>query len=62
MERMQALEARLLTFLHAPQQLHIPIYQRTYLWLASEVDQLWKDIVRAGRDPETATHFVSAVV
>lgn len=59
---MKALESRLLTFLYAPQQLHIPIYQRTYSWLATECDQLWNDVVRAGQDPETATHFMGAVV
>lgn len=59
---MNATQSRLLTFLNTLQQLHIPIYQRTYSWLATECDQLWNDVVRAGKDPETVTHFMGAVV
>ena len=59
---MKAIQANLLTFLHANQQLCIPIYQRNYSWLEAECDQLWKDIVRAGRDESTPSHFVGALV
>jgi len=41
----------------------IPIYQRTYSWTEKECEQLWNDIVRAGRsDAAIFVHFVGSIV
>lgn len=59
---MKATEIRLLDFLHKPNQFIIPIYQRTYSWTRRQCEQLWADILRAGRDEKTAGHFVGSIV
>lgn len=59
---MKANETKLLNFLQSAKQYVIPIYQRTYSWQESECDQLWQDIVRAGRDDQQFVHFVGSVV
>jgi len=46
---MKATEAQLLAFLKKAPQLRIPIYQRTYSWTQKECQQLWDDVLRAGR-------------
>ena len=40
---MKATEAKLIEFLKKSPQFVIPIYQRTYSWMASECTQLWED-------------------
>lgn len=59
---MKANETKLLNFLQSSKQYVIPIYQRTYSWLESECDQLWQDILRAGRNEQQFVHFVGSVV
>lgn len=59
---MKATEARLLDYLRKSPQFEIPIYQRTYSWTERECRQLWDDVVRTGRNPEVAAHFVGSIV
>jgi len=59
---MEAKETNFLRFLNSPKQLVIPIYQRTYSWKEKECRQLWKDIIRAGKDDDINGHFVGSVV
>ena len=59
---MRAVEAALLPFLKRSPQFVIPIYQRTYSWTERECQQLWDDVMRAGRNEEVNAHFVGSVV
>ena len=59
---MKAIEAQLLAFLKRSPQFGIPIYQRTYSWTERECQQLWNDILRAGRDERIASHFIGSIV
>lgn len=59
---MKATEANLMTFLKKAPQFSIPIYQRTYSWLSGECQQLWDDILRAGRNEEISAHFIGSIV
>lgn len=59
---MKATEASLLQFLKKSPQFVIPIYQRTYSWTEKESEQLWTDIIRAGKNKDTNAHFIGSVV
>ena len=59
---MKATEAKLLEFLKKATQFVIPIYQRTYSWGEKECQQLWDDILRAGKNDEIPAHFVGSIV
>src|ERR1700757_4414904 len=59
---MKATEAKLLEFLKKAAQLVIPIYQRTYSWGEKECQQLWDDVLRAGRNDKVPAHFVGSIV
>ena len=59
---MKATETKLLDFLRKSAQFVIPIYQRTYSWTHKQCDQLWKDIVRAGKNEELTGHFIGSIV
>jgi uncharacterized protein with ParB-like and HNH nuclease domain/predicted transport protein len=59
---MKATEAKLLEFLKKSPQFLIPIYQRTYSWGERECNQLWEDILRAGRNDSISAHFVGSIV
>src|SRR3954454_19074390 len=59
---MKATEAKLLEFLKKATQFVIPIYQRTYSWGEKECQQLWDDILRAGRNDKVPAHFVGSIV
>jgi uncharacterized protein with ParB-like and HNH nuclease domain/predicted transport protein len=59
---MKATEANLLKFLKKSPQFVIPIYQRNYSWLAVECQQLWTDLMRAGRDEHINAHFIGSIV
>ena len=59
---LKAESANFLRFLLAPKQLIIPIYQRTYSWTLDECEQLWKDIIKTGKDDKIAGHFIGSVV
>ena len=47
---MTAIQSNLLEFISKSSQFVIPIYQRTYSWTENECLQLWKDILRAGKN------------
>ena len=59
---MKAVESNLLKFLQQPKQFIIPIYQRTYSWEKPQCQQLWRDILRVGKDAVAAGHFIGSVV
>ena len=59
---MKAQETNLLKFLRTPAQYIIPVYQRTYSWEISQCQQLWRDILRAGKDIHASGHFMGSVV
>ena len=59
---MKATETKLLQFLKKSPQFIIPIYQRTYSWEEAQCQQLWDDIMRAGRREDINAHFVGSVV
>ena len=59
---MKATETKLLQFLKKSPQFIIPIYQRTYSWEEAQCQQLWDDIMRAGRRDDINAHFVGSVV
>ena len=43
------------------QQFIVPIYQRTYDWDNDHCKQLYDDIVHAGQNNATSTHFMGAI-
>ena len=59
---MKATEANLLGFLRKSPQFIIPIYQRTYSWTEPQCQQLWDDIIRAGKDDGISGHFIGSIV
>ena len=59
---MKAVEASLLRFLQGAKQFVIPIFQRTYSWELKHCEQLWRDIMRVGRDKDSQGHFIGSVV
>lgn len=59
---MKAKESRLLDFLKGSNQFVIPIYQRPYRWEEPQCLKLWEDVLRAGRNPKGAAHFIGSVV
>jgi len=59
---MKATEAKLLSYLQKSCQFIIPIYQRTYSWTIKQCDQLWRDILRAGKEEAVTGHFLGSVV
>lgn len=59
---MKASEAKLLDFLKKSPQFIIPIFQRTYSWQENQCEQLWNDILRAGKDDKIGAHFIGSVV
>ena len=59
---MKATEANLLKFLRKSPQFVIPIYQRNYSWTETQCQQLWWDLLRAGRNKEINGHFIGSIV
>lgn len=59
---MTAIQSNLLEFISKSSQFVIPIYQRTYSWTENECLQLWKDILRAGKNNQIGAHFIGSVV
>lgn len=59
---MKATEANLLKFLKKSPQFVIPIYQRNYSWTEEQCQQLWSDLLRAGRDQNISGHFIGSIV
>ncbi|KMK81550.1 GmrSD restriction endonuclease domain-containing protein [Pectobacterium brasiliense] len=59
---MKATETNLLKFLRKSPQFVIPIYQRNYSWTEAQCQQLWSDLLRAGRDATINGHFIGSIV
>lgn len=59
---MKAKETMVLEFLQNSSQFIIPIYQRTYSWELEQCQQLWDDIIRAGKSSSGSVHFVGSIV
>lgn len=58
----KATEANLLRFIRKSPQFVIPIYQRNYSWTVEQCQQLWNDLMRAGRDDKINAHFIGSIV
>ncbi|GAA7451498.1 hypothetical protein ID1017_13330 [Helicobacter pylori] len=43
-------------------QFVIPIYQRLYSWEKEQCKQLWKDIIKIGRDDKMNGHFIGSIL
>ncbi|MDD4927606.1 MAG: DUF262 and DUF1524 domain-containing protein [Methylotenera sp.] len=59
---MKANEDYLLQVIRKAPQFEIPIYQRSYSWKLEQCQQLWNDLIKAGKDTELAAHFIGAMV
>ena len=59
---MQASEANLLQFLDNRQQFMVPIFQRRHSWGKRHCEQLWKDVLRIGKDESAVAHFLGSIV
>jgi len=59
---MKAQDLQFTQLLQGAKQFIIPIFQRTYSWERTHCDQLWKDILRVGKDPSLDSHFIGSVV
>jgi len=60
---MKAVDANLLELLSTgSRQFVVPIYQRVYSWDATECEQLWTDVVRAGKSSALGAHFTGSIV
>lgn len=59
---MKASETRFLAFLKKATQCRIPIYQRTYSWGRTECEKLWLDILKAGQNKNSESHFIGSIV
>lgn len=59
---MDAGNLNLLKFLGDARQFIIPVYQRKYSWTFVQCEQLWNDILGAGKTRGNAGHFLGTVV
>ena len=59
---MKAVDANLLELLKKSTQFVVPIYQRVYSWDTTECEQLWCDVVRAGKTDALGAHFTGSIV
>ena len=59
---MHAEEYKFLDFLKKSTQFTIPIFQRTYSWGNEQVQQLWDDIIRTGKNEKIQSHFIGSIV
>lgn len=59
---MQAKETSFLRFLRVPNQFRIPIFQRRYSWEEQHCEQLWRDVLRIGKNDEIPSHFLGSIV
>jgi uncharacterized protein with ParB-like and HNH nuclease domain/alkylated DNA nucleotide flippase Atl1 len=58
----KAVDANLLELLKKSTQFVVPIYQRVYSWGPAECEQLWSDVLRAGRSDDLGAHFTGSIV
>jgi len=59
---MKASDEYLTLLLQGPKQFLIPIFQRTYSWTHTNCDQLFRDIVHAGKSNHIQSHFIGSLV
>ena len=59
---MQAKQAQLHELLDGRKRFTIPIYQRTYSWKKNQSEQLFNDILSAGRDDSVNSYFIGSIV
>ena len=59
---MKAQDLQFTQLLEGSKQFVIPIFQRTYSWEQSHCQQLWDDIVRVGKSPDSNSHFIGSAV
>ena len=59
---MKAVDTNLLELLKKSHRFVVPIYQRVYSWGEDECEQLWQDILRAGRRKNLNNHFTGSIV
>ena len=59
---MKAQDLQFTQLLEGPKQFIIPIFQRTYSWERNHCEQLWQDIIRVGKNPESGSHFIGSAV
>lgn len=59
---MDARHINLLKFVRDASQFVIPIYQRKYSWERVQCEQLWNDVIRAGKDDIVGGHFIGSIV
>ncbi|MEG9861711.1 MAG: DUF262 and DUF1524 domain-containing protein [Parvularculales bacterium] len=59
---MDAKHTNLLNFIGGSFQFLIPIYQRKYSWDRVQCEQLWNDIIRAGKGDSIESHFIGSIV
>jgi uncharacterized protein with ParB-like and HNH nuclease domain len=48
--------------LEGARQFIVPIFQRDYSWGTKHCQQLWKDLIRVGSDPNVKGHILGSVV
>lgn len=59
---MKAEDIKFTALFEGPHQYIVPVFQRDYSWGRNQCQQLWDDVVRAGKDSRTKAHFVGSVV
>lgn len=59
---MKAQDLQFTQLLEGSKQFIIPIFQRTYSWEREHCEQLWKDILRVGGNPDLNSHFIGSAV
>lgn len=59
---MDAHDVRITEMIDGQKQYIVPVFQRDYSWGTKQCLQLWKDIVRVGKDTKAKGHFIGSVV
>lgn len=59
---MKAEDTLVTNLLQGAKQFIVPIFQRDYSWGTKHCQQLWKDLIRVGSDPNVKGHFLGSVV
>jgi hypothetical protein len=59
---MKAEDTHVTNLLEDAKQFIVPIFQRDYSWGTKHCQQLWKDVIRVGSDPNVKSHFLGSVV
>ena len=59
---MHAQDLPLIQLLDGAKQFMVPIFQRDYSWGTKHCQQLWRDILRVGKNTVSRAHFLGSVV